>query len=76
VPPARPVHEDALADSIALVESYSADDTEAMAAIIVNCPLAEVVITLAKIVAEEHAECGCIASGDFRSWAIEVANRS
>jgi hypothetical protein len=75
-PPRQPVpgHDDALADSIALVEAYAADDTEAVAAILVNCALAEVVLALAKLAAEAHADCGCVASGDWRSWAIEAGS--
>jgi hypothetical protein len=79
VPPARqpepqPLPDDALADAIALAECYSRDDTEAIAAILVNCELAEVTLVLAKLLAEEHGPCGCIEDGSFRSWAIEAGS--
>lgn len=77
VPPARrPGWDDGLADAVAAVEAMAAEDVVGMAMLLRHASLGEAVVVLAKLVAEVHRECGCLADGSFRAWAAEAVHFS
>jgi hypothetical protein len=73
IPPARPPrHDDGLLDAIALIEASARDDFEAVVVLGRCADDVSVIAALAQIIGSAFS-ADDIASGQFRAWAVAMA---